>query len=64
MSARRRWPRFALAALGVLGIVWVAYGATAMRRMSGRSTVATGCESDPNTVAEMSQVTPGAASIR
>jgi acylglycerol lipase len=64
MSARRRWPRLVLAALGALVVVWIAYRATAMRRMGGRSTVDTSCESDPNTVAEMSQLTPGAASIR
>jgi alpha-beta hydrolase superfamily lysophospholipase len=44
--------------------VWIAYKATTTRRMSGRLTVDTGCESDPSTVAEMSQLTPGAASIR
>lgn len=53
-----------LASLGVLVVVWIAYKATTMRRMSGGLTVDTGCESDPNTVAEMSQFTPGAASIR
>src|SRR5215207_4039055 len=64
MKAGRGWPRFVLAGLGALVVVWIAYKATTMRRMSGRLTVDTGCESDPNTVAEMSQFTPGAASIR
>src|SRR5215207_1439309 len=64
MKAGRGWPRFVLAGLGALGVVWIAYKATTMRRMSGRLPVDTGCESDPNTVAEMSQLTPGAASIR
>jgi acylglycerol lipase len=64
MKAGRRWPRFLLAGLGSLVVVWIAYKATTIRRMSGRLTVDTGCESDPNTVAEMSQFTPGAASIR
>jgi alpha-beta hydrolase superfamily lysophospholipase len=44
--------------------VWIAYRATTIRWMSGPFTVDTGCESDPNTVAEMSGFTPGAASIR
>jgi acylglycerol lipase len=64
MSAGRRWPRLVLAALGALVVLWIAYKTTTMRRMSGRSTAGTGCESDPNTVAGMSPFTPGAASIR
>jgi acylglycerol lipase len=61
---RRRWPRFVLAALGALLLVWLAYKTTTMRRINGRLTVDTGCESDPNTVAEMSEFIPGAALIR
>jgi acylglycerol lipase len=64
MKSHRRWPRVLLAGVGTLVVVWIAYKATTTRRMSGRSTVDTGCESDPNTVAEMSRLTPGAASIR
>jgi hypothetical protein len=64
MKVLRRWTRSVLAALGALIIVGIAYKATTMRRMSGQLTVDTGCESDPNTVAEMSQFAPGAASIR
>lgn len=63
-NAGRRWPRFVLAGLGALVVVWIAYKATTMRWMSGRSTVDTGCESDSNTVAEMSRLIPGAASVR
>ena len=63
MNIGRRWPRFALAGLGALVVVWIAYKATTIRARSGRLTADTGCESDPNTVAEMSRLTPGAASI-
>jgi acylglycerol lipase len=64
MSARRRWPRVVLIGLGALVVVWIAYKATTIRRMSGRLTVDTGCESDANTVADMSRLTSGAGSIR
>ena len=64
MTASRRWPWFVLAGLGALVAVWIAYKATTMRPMNGRLTADTGCESDPNTVAEMSQFVPGAAAIR
>jgi alpha-beta hydrolase superfamily lysophospholipase len=53
-----------LAGLAALVLVWLAYKTTAMRPMSGRLTGDTGCESDPNTVAEISRFAPGAASIR
>jgi alpha-beta hydrolase superfamily lysophospholipase len=53
-----------LGGFAALVVVWIAYKATTIRRMSGRVTVDTGCESDPNTVAEMSQFTPGATSIQ
>jgi acylglycerol lipase len=64
MKAGRRWSRLGLAGLGALVVVWIGYRATTMRRMSGRLTVDTGCDSDPNTVAEMSAFSPGAASVR
>lgn len=64
MMARRRRQRFMLAGLGVLVVVWVAYKATTMRRVSGRLTADTGCESDPNSVAETSQLRSGATAIR
>lgn len=64
MKPGRRWRRFVLAGLGALVLVWLAYRVTTMRRMSGRVTVDTGCESDRNTVAEMSQFIAGAATIR
>lgn len=64
MNTGRRWPRFVLAGLGALVVVWIAYKATTMRAMSGRLTVDTGCESDPNTVADLSRLTAGTASIR
>ncbi len=64
MKTGRRRVRFVFASVGVLVVVWIAYKAMTIRRMSGRLTVDTGCESDPNTVAGMSQITPGAASIR
>jgi alpha-beta hydrolase superfamily lysophospholipase len=53
-----------LAGLAVLVVMRIAYKATTMRRISRGLTVDTGCESDPNTVAEMSRFFPGAASIR
>jgi alpha-beta hydrolase superfamily lysophospholipase len=56
--------RFALAGLAALVVSWIVYRAMAMHRTSAGLTVDTGCESDPDTVAEMSQFTPGAASIR
>jgi acylglycerol lipase len=64
MKTSRRWRRFVLAALGALALVWTGYKATTMRWMHGAVMVDTGCESDPDTVAEMSRFTPGAASIR
>src|SRR5688572_16489255 len=64
MKGARRWSTLARCGLWALVVVWLAYKATTMRRMSGRSTADTGCESDPTTVAEMSRFTPGAASIR
>lgn len=47
-----------------LMVVWIAYRATAMRRLGDRLTVETGCESDQSTVAEIGHFTPGAAAIR
>ena len=64
MKAGPRSRRFVLVALGTLVLVWIGYKATTMRRMTGRISADTGCESDPNTVADMSQFTRGAASIR
>jgi acylglycerol lipase len=64
MKGGRRWSRFVLASLGALLIVWIAYKATTTRRMNGRLTADTACESDANTVAQMSQFSPGAPSIR
>ena len=64
MTAGARWSRVLLACLGALVLVWIAYKVTTMRRMSGRVTVDTGCESDPNTAVEMSRFAPGAAAIR
>jgi alpha-beta hydrolase superfamily lysophospholipase len=64
MKARRRRLRLVLAGLAALLVVWIAYKATTMRRVSIGLTVDTGCETDPNTVAEMSQLTAGAAPIR
>ena len=63
MSAGRRWPRVMLPGLVALVVVWLAYKATTLRWMS-RSTVDTGCESDPNTVAELGQFASGPSSIR
>lgn len=63
MKTGRRWSRLVLAGLAALVVVWIAYKAMALRWMSGRVTVDIGCESDPNTVADMTQFTPGAASI-
>ena len=64
MKRPRPWPRFVLAGFGALFLVWVAYKMTTIRPISGRVTVDTGCESDANTVADMTRFTPGAASIR
>jgi acylglycerol lipase len=64
MSAGRRRPRFVLAGVGALLAVWGAYKVTTIRETIIRSTVDTGCQSDPSTVAEMGRFTPGAASIR
>jgi acylglycerol lipase len=64
MNGTRRWAKFALAALGALVVVWIVYKATTIRSTNGRLAVDTGCESDPNTVADISQYTPGAAPIR
>ncbi len=64
MKTGRRWSRVVLACLGALILVWIAYKATTTRRVSGRVTVDTGCESDANTVADLSRFTPGAAAIR
>jgi acylglycerol lipase len=63
MTAGRRWSRVALAGLGALVAVWIAYKTTTIRSMSGRMAVDSGCESDPNSVAEMSELIPGAAAI-
>ena len=64
MKGSRRSSRFVLAGLAALTVVWIAYKATTIRRMSGRLTADTGCESDPNTIADMSRFAPGAAPIR
>jgi acylglycerol lipase len=64
MKADRSWLRFARAVLAAIALVWIAYKATTLRWMSGRLTVDTGCESAASTVADMSQLTPGAAPIR
>jgi pimeloyl-ACP methyl ester carboxylesterase len=64
MKNGRRWLRFALKILGVLVVAWIAYKATTLRGASGHPTVDTGCESDPDTVAEIGRFAPGAASIR
>ena len=58
------WRRFVLAVVGVLIVVWIAYKATTIRLMNGRLSVDTGCESDPNTVADIGDLVPGATPIR
>jgi acylglycerol lipase len=63
MSADRGRPRVVLAGLVAIIAVWLAYKTTTMRWLS-RSTVDTGCESDPNTVAELGRLTSGAPSVR
>jgi acylglycerol lipase len=64
MKVRRRWPRLLLAGLAVLIVVWIAYKATTVRSMSGRLVADTACDSDPNTVAELSLSPAGPVSIR
>ena len=68
MSASSRTPprsaRFAFAVLAALALVWIGYKVTTIRSMTGQVTVDTGCETNPNTVAEMKHIQAGAASIR
>ena len=59
---RRR--RVALVLLGTMVTAWLAYKATTLRAISGRPSIDSGCESDPDTAAEMSEFIPGAAPIR
>jgi acylglycerol lipase len=62
MKAGRRWPRVALAGLGGIAVLWLAYKATTIRRAS-RSAVDAGCGSDSSTVAVLGRLAP-AQSIR
>jgi acylglycerol lipase len=63
MRAGRRWPGFLLAAFAALTLVWIGYKLTAVRRMSA-AMADPACESDPDTVADLSQLAPGTPSIR
>jgi alpha-beta hydrolase superfamily lysophospholipase len=64
LKCGRRWRRFLFAFLATIAAAWMLYKATTIRALRGRATVATGCESDASTVAEMGRFRPGAAAIR
>lgn len=64
MQTGRSRLHFLFAGLGALVVVWTAYKVTTMRPTARLSTADTGCESDANTVAELSQFRRDAAPIR
>jgi alpha-beta hydrolase superfamily lysophospholipase len=63
IDARLRW-RLAAAATTVLVLVWAIYKVTTTRRIPTRMLADSSCQSDPDTVADMSQFSPVAAPIR
>jgi acylglycerol lipase len=64
LKSPSRWQRLAGILAGVAVVLWIVYKIGNARSPTGRISVDTGCQSDPNTVADMSRLAPGAAPIR
>jgi acylglycerol lipase len=63
LKSPSRWRRVAGILAGVAVVLWIVYRIANVRSTTGRISVDTGCQSDPNTVADLSRLAPGAPPI-